>query len=62
MDTAPRIVTAAIARRGDLILIARRGPGEKLAGLWDFPGGKPEPDEEPEHCLARELREEFGID
>ena len=61
MDTAPRVVTAAIARRGKLVLIARRGPGEKLAGLWEFPGGKLEAGETPENCLARELREEFGI-
>ena len=62
MDNTPRVVTAAIARRGDLVLIARRGPGEKLAGLWEFPGGKLEVGETPEQCLARELREEFGIE
>jgi 8-oxo-dGTP diphosphatase len=62
MVSAPRVVTAAIARRDGLVLIARRGPRQKLAGLWEFPGGKLEGGETPEHCLARELREEFGIE
>jgi 8-oxo-dGTP diphosphatase len=56
-----RVVTAAIIRRADCILLARRGPGEKLAGLWEFPGGKVESGETPEQSLARELFEELGI-
>jgi len=62
MPDAPRIVTAAVARRDDLVLIARRSPGEKLAGLWEFPGGKLEDGETHESCLARELREEFAVE
>ncbi|HET6552834.1 MAG TPA: Nudix family hydrolase [Dyella sp.] len=44
------------------VLLAQRPPGKHLAGLWEFPGGKLEPDELPAAALARELREELGID
>jgi 8-oxo-dGTP diphosphatase len=46
----------------DRILIAKRPPGRSLAGLWEFPGGKVEPGESPEHALVRELAEELGIE
>lgn len=44
------------------VLLARRPEGKKMAGLWEFPGGKLEPGETPEAALIRELREELGID
>ena len=56
-----KIVTAAIIRSRDKILIARRKKGQKLEGYWEFPGGKIEVDESPQECLCRELHEEFGI-
>ena len=43
------------------VLLARRTEGRDLAGLWEFPGGKREPDETAEATLVRELREELGI-
>ena len=43
------------------VLIAQRAPGKAMAGLWEFPGGKVEPEETPEEALIRELREELGI-
>jgi 8-oxo-dGTP diphosphatase len=44
------------------VLLARRPEGKKMAGLWEFPGGKLDPGETPEAALIRELREELGID
>jgi A/G-specific adenine glycosylase len=42
-------------------LIAQRQEGELLGGLWEFPGGKQEPDETIEQCIAREIAEELGV-
>ena len=57
----PLIVTAGVIRSDDTVLIARRESGP-LAGRWEFPGGKLEPGESPEACLARELQEELGLE
>ncbi|MDP1932696.1 MAG: Nudix family hydrolase [Gammaproteobacteria bacterium] len=43
------------------VLIALRSEQTHQGGLWEFPGGKCEPDEPVEHALARELFEEVGI-
>lgn len=47
--------------RPEALLVARRSAPERLAGLWEFPGGKVEPGEEPRAALVRELAEELGI-
>ena len=54
-------VTAAIIEKDNKFLIAKRKKGKHLEGKWEFPGGKIEPQETPELCLQRELKEEFGI-
>jgi NUDIX domain len=56
-----KTVTAAIIRSNDFVLLARRSAKDKLAGFWEFPGGKVEVGESPEQSLARELLEELGI-
>ena len=55
-------VTAAVLFKDGKVLVAQRGPNDKLANKWEFPGGKVEPGEAPEACLKRELQEELGID
>ncbi|WP_028696630.1 Nudix family hydrolase [Pseudomonas cremoricolorata] len=56
-------VAAAVIRRADgHILIARRADTQHQGGLWEFPGGKVEAGEGVEAALARELREELGIE
>ncbi|MBQ9300077.1 MAG: (deoxy)nucleoside triphosphate pyrophosphohydrolase [Clostridia bacterium] len=54
-------VTCAVILRDEKALLARRAPGQKNAGLWEFPGGKVDPGESDEACLAREIWEEFGV-
>jgi 8-oxo-dGTP diphosphatase len=62
--TLPLVLVAAcvLLDSDGRILIAKRPEGRPLAGLWEFPGGKVEPGESPEHALMRELAEELGID
>jgi len=54
-------VTAAIIFKDKKVLIAQRVTGDKLAGKWEFPGGKTEPGETLHECLKREIREEFDV-
>lgn len=55
-------VVAAVILRDGRCLLARRPPGDAQAGCWEFPGGKQERGEAPAQALARELREELGIE
>ena len=58
---APTVVTAAVVERDGRLLVARRVEGSHMGGFWEFPGGKCEPGEPPDACLARELLEELGV-
>jgi 8-oxo-dGTP diphosphatase len=44
------------------ILIDRRRSDGVMGGLWEFPGGKIEPNETVEECIKREIYEELGIE
>ena len=59
--SAVLIVIAAVIERDDRFLMTRRLRGTHLEGTWEFPGGKCEPGESHEACLARELGEELGV-
>ena len=55
-------VTAAIICDADKILLCQR-PKEKRHGLlWEFPGGKVEPNESEEDCIVRECKEELDVE
>lgn len=55
------VVAVALIDREGRVLVQKRPVGKMMAGLWEFPGGKVEPDETPEAALIRELAEELGI-
>jgi 8-oxo-dGTP diphosphatase len=60
----PIVLVAAVALidPDGRVLLAQRPPGQYLAGMWEFPGGKVQAGETPEAALIRELTEELGID
>lgn len=56
------VVVAAAIQRDGRYLVARRTRPADVAGRWEFPGGKVEPDETEQRALAREIREELGVE
>jgi len=61
MDDPLRVVAAVIIRDGR-VLACRRNRERSAGGLWEFPGGKVELSESAEDALAREIREELGVE
>lgn len=64
MQSGPTVmlVVAAMIRDGaGRILMQQRPDGKAHAGLWEFPGGKVEPHENPKDSLVREIEEELGL-
>jgi 8-oxo-dGTP diphosphatase len=55
-----RIVTAVVRRDDRVLMVLQAGPGEEPA--WTVPGGAVEPGEFVTDTLARELREETGLE
>ena len=55
------LVVAGLLWRGSNLLVQQRPPDKALALLWEFPGGKVEPDETCEAALVRECAEELGV-
>lgn len=56
------VVAVALVDLDGRVLLTQRPPGKKLAGMWEFPGGKVEKNETPEAALVRELHEELHLD
>jgi 8-oxo-dGTP diphosphatase len=56
-----RVVAGMIEKDGRYLITQRR-PTATLPLLWEFPGGRVEENESDEAALARELKEEMGID
>jgi 8-oxo-dGTP diphosphatase len=59
----PIVLVAAVALIDvdGRVLLARRPEGKRMAGFWEFPGGKIHPSEAPEAAVVRELKEELGV-
>ena len=55
-------VVAALILRDSKILVCQRHRDDTHSLQWEFPGGKVEPGEIPQEALARELREELGVE
>ena len=55
-------VVAALIESDGKLMACQRKRGSKFELLWEFPGGKTEPGETLEAALARELREELGVE
>ncbi len=55
-------VAAGIVPHDGRYLLQRRPAGTHMAGFWEFPGGKLEEGETPAAALAREMREELGVE
>jgi 8-oxo-dGTP diphosphatase len=55
------LVAAAVVIEEGRVLVTQRKAGAHLEGLWEFPGGKVRPGEDPRAALSRELMEEVGI-
>ncbi|MGC9529770.1 MAG: (deoxy)nucleoside triphosphate pyrophosphohydrolase [Candidatus Bipolaricaulaceae bacterium] len=59
---APRHVVAALVERGGRVLVARRQPGDRRGGCWEFPGGTVEMGETLARAVVRELAEELALE
>ena len=56
------VVAAVIKDEDGKILITQRNLKKSQGGLWEFPGGKIEPNETRENAIVREIKEELDID
>ncbi|XXF75234.1 (deoxy)nucleoside triphosphate pyrophosphohydrolase [Myxococcaceae bacterium GXIMD 01537] len=57
-----RVVGAMLQNEEGRYLITQRPPKASLPLLWEFPGGRVEEGESDTQALAREIREEMGVE
>lgn len=55
------VVTAALVREGQVLLVHRSPDRRAYPGVWDLPGGHVEPGETELAALTREMHEELGV-
>jgi 8-oxo-dGTP diphosphatase len=56
------VVVAAVIESHGRILACQRRKNDAFGLKWEFPGGKVQPGEQPAQALARELKEELGVE
>lgn len=54
-------VACAVIIQNNKVLAVQRGANMKMAGKWEFPGGKLEPGETASQCIEREILEELAM-
>lgn len=57
----PVNAVTGVLRCGNRIFVQKRPPAGVWGNLWEFPGGRVEPDESPEQATVREFMEETGF-
>ena len=57
----PIYVVAAIIKREDYYLLAKRNKDKYMGLKWEFPGGKVEQNETFKEALSREILEELNV-
>ena len=62
MQDRKLVVCALVRNDAGEVLLSQRRADQDLPLLWEFPGGKVERGEGPAAALARELREELGVE
>jgi 8-oxo-dGTP diphosphatase len=61
-EVAQAVVVAAALVRAGRVLAQQRAYPPEVAGRWELPGGRVEPEENTREALVRECREELAVE